>query len=82
MTMATQWLLKCRKNRICHISPYGSTVPFRPSVQSRVTNDFELSTSGVSSWVTSRHELTLNGLNLPMASSFLHEEKFDMTGPK
>ena len=33
-----------------------ATVPFQPSVQSRVTNDFELNTSGVSSWVTGRHE--------------------------
>ena len=32
------------------------TVPFQPSIQSRVTNDFELSTSGVLSRVTCHHE--------------------------
>jgi hypothetical protein len=40
---------------------FVTTVPFRPSVQSRVTNDFELSTSGVSSRVTGcREHLTVS----------------------
>jgi hypothetical protein len=41
---------------LCRLAYFQYTVPFRPSVQSRVTNDFELNTSGVSSRVTGRHE--------------------------
>jgi hypothetical protein len=60
----TQWWWWCSQTwtkwfRIPHIGGQESiayTVPFRPSVQSQVTNNFELSTSGVSSQVTGSHE--------------------------
>ena len=44
------------------------TVPFQLSVQSQVTNAFELSTSGVSSWVTGHHE----HLTVSIFAIFLH----------
>ena len=59
------------------------TVPFQLSVQSQVTNAFELSTSGVSSWVTGHHE----HLTVSIFAIFLHilltnEQFWCMSWPK
>ena len=47
---------KSKLSRFKVFSDFPDAVPFQPSVQSWVTNDFELSTSGVLSRVMGCHE--------------------------